>query len=158
MTDFSKFFQYPNVQGIQDEVFFSKFTPEVWAKVVPYTDTILLAKDDIVINYQDTEYSLYILLEGSCSVLAPDNKGNYELIAYVEPGSVIGELGFFDGKPRGATVRVDTPSTVLRMSIDSFRRFAAKEPPIAIDFLYELGKIIASRLRTCNERLYEIAE
>ncbi len=158
MTDFSKFFQYPNKTDTHDEVFFSNFTPEVWAKIVPYTDTILVAKNDILVNYEDVDSSLYILLEGSCSVLVPDKKGDYNLVAYIEQGSVIGELGFFDRKPRGATVRVDRSGNVLRMSVDSFQKLAAKEPPLAIDFLYELGKILASRLRKCNEVLNEIEE
>jgi CRP-like cAMP-binding protein len=66
----------------------------------------------------------------------------------VRAGSVIGEQAFVDGQPRSATVRSTTDSELLRLSRDAFETFAARDPALAMDLIFDLARILSLRLRT----------
>jgi CRP/FNR family transcriptional regulator, cyclic AMP receptor protein len=72
--------------------------------------------------------------------------------AEVHPGSVVGELSFFDGRPRSAKVRALEDSELYRLDYDDFRRYADVHPRQACDLLMAIGRVVASRLRRTQAR------
>ena len=67
-------------------------------------------------------------------------------------GAVIGEISFFDGKPRTATVWATKPTQLLRLDFEGWRAFAAAHPALGNELLFALGRALAFRLRRGEER------
>ena len=63
---------------------------------------------------------------------------------------MIGELSFFDGGGRSALVRAVTPAVLAEMSRSEFDAFAAANPDLARQLLFDLGRILAQRLRAAQ--------
>jgi len=64
---------------------------------------------------------------------------------------VIGELSFFDGGARSALVRAVTPALAAELSPAEFGSLAAADPALARRLLFDLGRILAQRLRLAQQ-------
>lgn len=63
------------------------------------------------------------------------------------PGMVFGELAFFDGGPRSATLWAGDTVDLLRLPLAAFERLAAWHPRISRELLLDLGRVLGQRLR-----------
>jgi CRP-like cAMP-binding protein len=71
---------------------------------------------DVICHQGDPSYDLYYLREGRlliCTVQGTQVK----VIARIEPGEFIGELSFFDGKPRATHVVALEKSVVTKFRV-----------------------------------------
>lgn len=109
-------------------------------------DVVRLEKADILIGEGEENTALYILLEGELEVLVPTKK-EWLRVAVLGPGSVVGEMSFLDNFPRGARVVATMPCSVSKISREAFENFGQQEPAIALRFMWEVGRILAYRLR-----------
>ena len=73
-------------------------------------------------------------------------------VAEVGPGSVLGELAFFDGGPRLAGAWAVCACRVAAMTPDQHAAFERSHPALACDLLFALGRILATQLRRANAR------
>jgi CRP-like cAMP-binding protein len=104
-----------------------------------------------VIKRGDVDRALYIVLDGTLEARVTERRGGKGPAVAVPAGSVIGEIGFFDGKARSATVTAATDGEMLRLSFESFQALAASDPDLAQAMLLDLGRILAIRLRQTDE-------
>jgi len=72
--------------------------------------------------------------------------------------AVVGELAFFDGEPRSATLEALTDVEGARLDEDGFQRLSAAEPALARTMLLELGRVLAGRLRRASELITDLRE
>jgi CRP-like cAMP-binding protein len=70
-----------------------------------------------------------------------------ETLAKIPQGSVVGELSFFDGRPRSAKVSALADSELYRLDYADFLQYADAHPRRACDLLMAIGRVVASRLR-----------
>ena len=99
-----------------------------------------------MIRIGDKDDSFYILTSGDVDVIV--GAGDAEtVLATISEGSVFGEIAFFDRQPRSATIRAKTQGAAVRVTRETFDNLAAWEPNIARQMLYDLGRILAMRLR-----------
>ena len=63
----------------------------------------------------------------------------------------MGELAFFDGSPRSATLDAVTDVQVVRIDADAFQRLSEAEPALAQQMLLDLARILALRLRMASD-------
>ena len=68
----------------------------------------------------------------------------------------MGEVALLDGKPRSATVRALNDGQTVRLSLEAFHVFAAREPELALEFLFELGRILAIELRQATTVVHQL--
>ena len=149
------FFDYPGGQGQEgagEEVqFLADSSDDDWAVVRNHTEIRRFRAGEVVIASGEVDRALYIVASGSLEVVAPKgSRGRGKRMATVDAGSVIGEMAFFDGKPRSALVRALTDVRLFRLGFDAFEVLAAKEPALARAILLDLGRILAHRLRTAD--------
>lgn len=104
---------------------------------------------DTLVRQFAKDTDLMIVLEGMARV----NAFSGELIAEAGPGSVIGEMSMLDDKPRSATVIAKQQCTVAVISSEKLWAFLDLNPVIAKTVLLNLGRILASRLRSSNIQL-----
>lgn len=153
----SGMFDYPDATGIPASdgmVFLADWSEEDWARLLRHTDTRHFATGDTVIQAGESDRSLYIVAAGRLEILRPrDRAGGPESLAVVyvcEPGGVIGEQAFVDGRPRSATVRSIATGRLTRLTIDGFETFSGHYPALARRFLFDLARILSLRLRQTN--------
>jgi CRP/FNR family transcriptional regulator, cyclic AMP receptor protein len=147
------FFDYPNespASSVNVDTLLADATEEEWATLLAHTRYRRFESGETVVRAGAWEQSLYLVLEGELEVLAEHGRRKYRKIASVSAGSVIGELSFFDGGARSAMVRAVTPAVLAEMSPAEFEALAAANPVLARRLLFDLGRILAQRLRAAQ--------
>ena len=69
----------------------------------------------------------------------------------IDAPTVVGELAFFDGAPRSATLDAMTDVQVVRIDMDCFHQLSDAEPELAEAMLMDLARILALRLRMASD-------
>lgn len=93
--------------------------------------------------------SLLILISGSVRVVMLAPNGREIILAYAEPGAVLGEIALLDGGERTASVVATSDGAALRLGRNALRDFAAGHP----DFAWAMMQQLARRLRTANQTI-----
>lgn len=154
---FSSFFDYSGVAAPEEAdglVFLPDLSDADWAKLLAHTEMYRFVPGDTVIRAGETERALYIVADGTLELLIPQAGGRgLRRLATIAPGAVIGEMTFFDGRPRSATIRAVTECEMFRLSFEEFEVLAARAPALARTILFDLGRILAARLRQTNTLL-----
>ena len=108
-----------------------------------------------ILHAGDTPTTLYLILEGSVSILLEDKDGREIVLAYLGPGDFFGEMCLFpEQKARTAIVRTrNQPTLVAEATYSAFRAYAAQHHEI----MYEIAGQLAARLRDTSQRLGDLA-
>lgn len=135
-------------------VFLADASVEDWACVIEHCERRRFRRGEVVIRFGDVDRSLLIVVEGDLETVA-ERRGRTRRLSPAPAGSVVGELGFLDGKPRSASVIAVTDGELLRMSVASFESLAAVNPRLGRMMLFDLARILATRLRALTEAVME---
>jgi CRP/FNR family cyclic AMP-dependent transcriptional regulator len=133
-------------------LFLDGATVEDWTEVVGHCERRRFQREEIVVRVGELDRSLLIVLEGDLETIA-ERRGRQRRLSPAPAGSVVGELGFLDGRPRSATVVAVTDGELLRMSAASFETLAAANPRLGRMILFDLARILAFRLRALTDAL-----
>lgn len=107
-----------------------------------------------IIHAGDEPHSVYLILEGSVSVLLEDEQGREVVLAYLSPGHFFGEMCLFPDQPRRtAIVRTRHPTLVAEVGYKAFREFVHQHP----DIMYEVAGQLAGRLSDTSQRVGDLA-
>ncbi len=148
------FFDYPNEPPASSgnvDLLLADASDEEWATLLGHTRYRRFGPGEAVVTAGDLDRSLYLVLVGQLDVLADRGRRGHRRIASVAAGSVIGELAFFDGGGRSALVRAVTPAVLAELSPAGFGDLAAASPALARRLLFDLGRILAQRLRAAQQ-------
>lgn len=148
------FFDYPNETPAspgQAEQLLADASEAEWATLLEHTRYRRFGPGDVVVTAGARDQSLYLVLEGQLEVLADRGRRGHRRIASIAAGSVIGELSFFDGGTRSAHVRAVTPAMLAELSPAEFDALAKASPDLARRLLFDLGRILARRLRAAQQ-------
>ncbi len=96
----------------------------------------------------EDDRALYLLIDGTLGVRMPREETAFKSI---DAPSVVGELAFFDGAPRSATLDALTDVQVVRIDLDCFAELSDAEPELAEAMLMDLARILALRLRMASD-------
>lgn len=125
-----------------------KLLPHCQHKRYPAKTTIIYAGDP--------SDSLYFITRGSITILIEDDEGKEIIIAYLNAGDVVGELGLFDNNPdssRSAWARARTDCEVAEITYTKYMELAKDDP----DILFMLGCQMADRLRNTTRKVGDLA-
>lgn len=149
-VDPASFFQRHCATGRDgDALFLPGWTVDDWRALLGHAREQTLGHGEVLIKDGDSGRGLYLVASGALEVTAGGSPGGGTLgRLYREgPGSVFGEISFFDGKPRSATVWATQPTTLLRLDPDTLRTFSRDHPDLGQDLLFALGRVLAFRMR-----------
>ena len=114
------------------------------------------AKSNIICAGEHSR-SIFFIIKGSVTIVIEDDDGREMIIAYLNSGDFIGELGLFEQpgqeQTRSAWVRAKTECEVAEISYAKFREYTQQEPEI----LYALSGQIAQRLRNTTRKVGDLA-
>ena len=118
-----------------------------WNTLLANARRLELKKGDVLIRKDASERALYLVASGMLEVTSLLSSHTMGLIAKVQPGSVVGEMAFLDGRPRSAKVWAVADSEVYELDFENYERFADAHPRQACHLLFAIGRIVALRLR-----------
>jgi two-component system, sensor histidine kinase len=103
----------------------------------------------VIFREGDEGDSIFLIGSGSVEAVLGDERGQIIPLSLMRSGETFGEMGFFEGKPRSATVRACDPAVVLEIKGEELRRLANARPDIEFKVLLT----VSERLRSKNEQL-----
>ena len=101
---------------------------------------------------------IYFIDAGECSVFIETESGERHRIRRTTVGSVFGELGFYLGTPRTATVIADTDSKILTMDAQSLKRMEQDRPDLASIFHQWMVRVVTRRLLNTTRTLRAVIQ
>lgn len=97
-----------------------------------------VAPGDVIFNECAPAAYYYQLVSGRVRWCNITDEGKEILHKIVEAGESFGEFPLFDGEPYAATAIADTPCTMLRLCVSSFRQLLNENPEIHFAFTKSL--------------------
>src|SRR3954454_13586059 len=128
-------------------LFMPDATAADWATVFALAEVRRVAAGLALVQAGERDRALYLLTEGTVGVRLPRDEGAFKTI---DAPSVLGELAFFDGHPRSATLDAVTDCQVVRIDLKAFDTLHEYEPALAHLMLRDLARILALRLRLAS--------
>lgn len=112
-----------------------------------------------IIRPGDSANILYFIIEGSVTVSSEDEEGRELILAYINRGDFIGEMGLFVETPqREVMVRTRAPCELAEISYD--RLFQLADGPLRDTFqkiLFAIGTQLAQRLLHTSRKVSRLA-
>lgn len=106
-----------------------------------------IPKDGVVLGWEDTNSSMYIVLNGSVKVTQLTEDGREILLALREAVDFFGEMSLIDGKTASATVSTLEDSIIGIISKNNFHSLIRSNEKV----FYNLLQILCSRIRASND-------
>jgi CRP-like cAMP-binding protein len=131
-----------------DVLFLPGWTVDSWRALLARTVLHTMGTGEVLLKDGDSGGSLYLVASGALEINAGGRDGGTLGRLYRQgPGSVFGEISFFDGKPRTATIWATQPTHLLRLDPGALRAFSLDHPQLGHDVLFALGRVLAFRIR-----------
>lgn len=112
-------------------------------------------KGEVICREGETVPSLFIIAEGSVSVLKHDAGDREKLLARLGPGQTLGEMALLDGQPRSATAVAAQDVSLLVFTRGELERLSEQTPRLAVKVLWKLARFLSQRLRQTSGALAE---
>ena len=97
---------------------------------------------------------LYYIISGSVSVVLEDNGGKEVIVAYLNPGDFLGEMGLFEQtEDRSAWCRTRNQSEIAEISYANFNAYVHGHPEI----VFTIGRQMATRLRNTTRKVGDLS-
>jgi len=90
--------------------------------------------------------NLYIILSGTFSIV--NEKNNFQEIARIGSGEIVGEMSFIDTSPPSATVTSKGASEVYVLPKEVIKKKLESDVDFAARFYYAIAQFLSHRLRT----------
>lgn len=123
-----------------------------WEAIAPYLQPFSLPPNQILLSEGALDRTVYFLESGGLSVHFEDHKGRVHL-AIVNPGSAVGEAGFFSNMPRNATVQSVGECKLWKLTYGKFLELSQNQPRVALALSMGLAAIITKRMTDRRKRV-----
>ena len=129
------------------DVVLSGLDEQDWNQIHKHAEIRRYAPGDVVIEEGDTNRDLFIVLSGEVSAsLRLGRLGTRRTRTPMRAGAVFGEVGFFAGGRRTASIVAESDTELLRLHFEQFQHLAAQDPALAQRIVFDLGRVLAGRL------------
>jgi len=124
-------------------------TPGETAKVLLLGEMRTLLKGETLFLQHDAADGIWLLEQGTVSVLAGSGKSSVRL-ATVGPGQFVGEMGPIDGLSRSATARADSPVHALLLDKEAVQVLEERHPALALKITRNIARELSFRVRSAS--------
>ena len=116
-----------------------------------YLQPFTLARDQVLIEQDAMDRTLYFVESGTLSVHRDDRDGGMTL-ALVGAGSVLGEGSFFSSLSRKASAIGSSPCRLWSLTVNRFMALANRQPALALQITLALGAVVAKWVENSPRR------
>ncbi len=142
-----------NVELLRRVPMFSELKTEDLTQLTMGIQKRRFKRGDTIIQQGEASGQLFMLLTGKARVLSCDGRGREVIIATVEVGDCVGEMGLIDGEPASATVRAEGACDALVLSRAAFTRCLQDNCNLAEAVMRSLVR----RLRKADRQIESLA-
>ncbi|MCY3831448.1 MAG: SulP family inorganic anion transporter [Chloroflexi bacterium] len=111
-----------------------------------------------IFNQGDESDALYFIESGRVDVLLRDETGQALRLRSMTAGAVIGEVGFYLGKARSASIVVTEAGVLQRLNHEALRRMEEEAPQTASAIHVLIASLLSDRLSTTNRLVQELMD
>jgi CRP/FNR family cyclic AMP-dependent transcriptional regulator len=102
--------------------------------LIEYTELVTCNKGDVIADIGDVGEALYFVIEGETALFAGDKASSQ--VGLIKAGELMGEMSFFDRKPRSVRAKALLDGTkLLKLSRAMYKRLRVEHPYIAVNLL-----------------------
>lgn len=112
---------------------------------------IAVKQGQVLFKAGDAADGMYLIRQGQLVVFLSKD-GNEVELASIGPGGMIGEMAFFDKKPRSASVKAASDAEVTQITPEDFAKLMKQIPKWFVSIMSALS----TRLRETNDRLQSV--
>jgi CRP-like cAMP-binding protein len=125
---------------------------EEYVRLLDDTVPVSAEPGDVIFFKGAPSSSLVIVVEGELEVFE-ESKGRMLVLGTVPAGSVVGEVGFLDGRPRTRHVRAKTACDLRKITRESFLELLSGDAVLFAKVVVALSELMAARYRSAMEEL-----
>jgi len=117
---------------------FGAFNQDMLRHVLPRVQWLQLGGGDVLFRQQDRDESLFFVISGRLRAVSVDEAGVRHVLGEITRGETVGEMAFFTGEPRTATVAAVRDSVLARFSNEVFRELLLAYPLVSLNMTRQL--------------------
>lgn len=103
--------------------------------LIDYTELVTFKKNEVIAEIGEVGEALFFVIAGEIA-LYRDDDGKENEVARVKEGELMGEMSFFDRRPRTVRLRsVADETKMLRLSRAMYKRLRVEHPYIAVNLV-----------------------
>jgi CRP-like cAMP-binding protein len=130
-------------------------TDEEHRRLFAAMEAATAAEGDVILSKGSPSRSLLLLEEGEVEVVG-DTAGEAVVYARLGPGSVVGEVGFVDGRPRTHSVRAVSACRLRRLTRERLLHLVKDDPALFAKLTIAMAELIAFRFRGAVDALEQV--
>jgi len=116
-----------------------------------FLETREIAENEALFQEGDRSDEVYFVQSGRFDVLKRVGEGALVRLAKVRHGALLGEIAFYLGEPRSATIVASQGSTVRVMRRSALERMRAERPELATQFDHMVIRSVARSLKRTTQ-------
>jgi SulP family sulfate permease len=121
--------------------------------LAPYFTLHELGAGEQVFHEGDDADASILLVRGNLSAHLDLGSGQSVRLRKVLPGALVGEMAFYTGRKRSASLVADTDATIAVISSESILRLNRDQPSVAAEFHQMAARVMANRIISINATL-----
>jgi len=102
--------------------------------LIDYTEVVTFKKGDVLAEIGEVGEALYFIISGEISLLRTD-EGKENEVSRVKEGELMGEMSFFDKRPRTVRLIAASDAKILKLTRAMYNRMKGEHPYIAVNLL-----------------------
>jgi SulP family sulfate permease len=142
--------------GIMQQITGFLPNPENREILEQYLEYRQVKQGDVLARQGESADELFLLESCSASVFLDIESGKMHRIRRAGSGTVFGEVGFYLGSPRTASVIIDTAGELYVLSQDANKKLEAEQPHIAAALHKYMIRVITRRLQLTTSTLQAV--
>lgn len=144
-------------RSMSTEDFFGGLDPEEAALAQSYFEVIPVPAGETFVRSGEIADRFYIVLEGQVSIHLPAEASGYrKRVRCYGAGTIVGEMGLYNDKPRSADISADLPSILASIRRTRLEELEVEHPALASRLHRLVVLALATRLRTANSVIREL--
>ncbi len=109
--------------------------------------------DEMIFSAGDVGSGMYIIRSGQVQIFSLDTDGLEQELALLEPGDFFGEVALTASRPRSASARATTATSLVGLFRSDILEATHRHPAPTAKILFGLNRVLADRLLHCSEQL-----
>lgn len=117
-----------------------------FAALLPYLRRAELEAGEVLVRKGEPAQELYFLVDGQMTAYAESEDGARTRLETLRAGGLLGELGFYRGGVRSATVSADRDSTLYVLDAEALERLTDERPRLAAALHRQVARLMSGRV------------
>jgi CRP/FNR family cyclic AMP-dependent transcriptional regulator len=143
-----------DIARLQAVPIFSPLPGPSLEKIIPFLQLCPVETGTDIIRQGDVGQSLFIIITGEVLVVREGGQPGEEVLATLTEGECFGEMSLISGEPVSATIRANSPTTLLVLSKEDFAPLLLDNPSLNLYFT----KLLTQRLQQTNSRIMDMLD